>query len=45
MNFSRSRGKISEKKCAFIFSKVGSKKSWETTEEKVGLRQAEILKF
>jgi hypothetical protein len=28
-----------------IFSKVGSKESLGTTEEKVGLRQAEILKF
>jgi hypothetical protein len=45
MNFSMSRKKISENKCASIFSKVSSKESWETTEEKVGLRQAEILKF
>jgi hypothetical protein len=45
MNFSRSRGKISEKKCASIFSKVGSKKSWGSPEEKVGLRQPDILKF
>jgi hypothetical protein len=45
MNFSRSRGKISEKKCALIFSKVCSKESWENTEEKVGLRQPDILKF
>jgi hypothetical protein len=45
MNFSRSRGKISEKKCASIFSKVGSKESWGNTEEKIGLRQPDILKF
>jgi hypothetical protein len=45
MNLSRSREKISEKKCALIFSKVGSKKSLENTEEKVDLRQVEILKF
>jgi hypothetical protein len=45
MNFSRSREKISGKKSASIFSKVGSKESWENTEEKVGLRQADILKF
>jgi hypothetical protein len=45
MNFSRSREKISENECALIFSKVGLKESWENTEEKVGLRQAEILKF
>jgi|TARA_B110000971_G_scaffold141950_1_gene145103 hypothetical protein len=45
MNFSRSREKISEKKCASIFSKVGSKESWGNTEEKVGLRQPDILKF
>jgi hypothetical protein len=45
MNFSRSSGKISEKKWASIFSKVGSKESWENTEEKVGLRQPVILKF
>jgi hypothetical protein len=34
-----------QKKCASISSKVGLKESWGTTEEKVGLRQAEILKF
>jgi hypothetical protein len=45
MNFSRSREKISKKKCASFFSKVGSKESWENTEEKVGLRQPDILKF
>ena len=45
MNFSSSREKISEIKCASIFAKLGSKESWKTTEEKVGLRQAEILKF
>jgi hypothetical protein len=45
MNFSRSREKIFEKKCASIFSKVGSKESYGNTEEKIGLRQAEILKF
>jgi hypothetical protein len=45
MNFSRSREKISERKCALILSKEGSKESWENTEEKVGSRQAEILKF
>jgi hypothetical protein len=45
MNFSRSRENISAKKCASIFSKVGPKESWKNTEEKVGLRQAEILKF
>jgi hypothetical protein len=45
MNFSRSREKFFEKKCASIFSKVGSKESFETTEEKVDQRQAETLKF
>jgi hypothetical protein len=45
MNFSRSREKISRKKCASIFLLVGSKESWENTEEKVGLRQPNILKF
>jgi hypothetical protein len=45
MNFSRSSGKISEKKCASIFSKVGSKGSWGNTEEKVGLSQVDIWKF
>ena len=43
MNFSRSRGKISEKKCASIFSKVGSKESWGNTKEKVGVRQPNII--
>jgi hypothetical protein len=38
MNFSRSREKLLEKKCASIFSKVGSKESQENTENKVGLR-------
>jgi hypothetical protein len=33
------------KKSASIFSKKGSKESWGNTEEKVGLRQAEILNF
>jgi hypothetical protein len=42
MNFSRSREKNSEKKCA---SKVGSKESWGNTEKKFGLRQPDILKF
>jgi hypothetical protein len=45
MNFSRSCEKNFQKKCASIFSKVGSKESWGTTEEKVGLRQSDILKF
>jgi hypothetical protein len=45
MNFSRSRGKISDKKCASMFSKVGSKESWGNTEEKVGLLQPDILEF
>jgi hypothetical protein len=45
MNFLRSHENISKKKCASIFSKVGSKESWGNTEEKVGLRQTEILKF
>jgi hypothetical protein len=45
MNFSRARGKISKEKCASIFPKVGSKESSKNTEEKVGLRQAEVLKF
>jgi hypothetical protein len=45
MNFSRSREKIFGKKSASIFSKVGSKESWRNTEEKVGLRQPDILKF
>jgi hypothetical protein len=44
MNFSMSRGKISEKKCASIFSKESSKESWGNTEEKVGLRQLDISK-
>jgi hypothetical protein len=34
-----------KRKCAPIFSKVGSKESQENTEDKVGLRQADILKF
>jgi hypothetical protein len=33
------------KKCAPIFSKVGSKESQENTKDKVGLRQADILNF
>ena len=37
--------KISEKKSASIFSKVGSKESQWNTDEKVGLRQVDILKF
>jgi hypothetical protein len=37
--------KISEKKTALIFSKVGSKESQWNTDEKVGLRQGHILKF
>ena len=37
--------KISEKKSASIFSKVGSKESQWNTDEKVGLRQDDILKF
>jgi hypothetical protein len=45
MNFSRSHEEISEKKCASIISKVGSKESWENIQEKVGLRQPYILKF
>jgi hypothetical protein len=45
MNFSRSSEKIFEKKCASIFSKVGSKERWGNTEVKVGLRQPDILKF
>ena len=45
MNFSRSREKISEKKCASIFSKVGSKESHENTDQKIGLRQDDILTF
>jgi hypothetical protein len=45
MNFSRSRENIFDKKGASIFSKVGSKKSYGNTEEKIGLCQAEILKF
>jgi hypothetical protein len=36
---------IAEKKWASIFSKVDSKESWRNTEEKVGLRQPDILKF
>jgi hypothetical protein len=38
MNFSGSRGKISEKKCALIFSKESLKESWGNTAEKIGLR-------
>jgi hypothetical protein len=45
MNFSRSREKICEKTWASIFSKVGSKENWKNTEEKVGLRQAEIFMY
>jgi hypothetical protein len=45
MNFSSSREKISETKCASIFLKVGSKVSHENTGKKVGLRQKDILKF
>ena len=37
--------KISEKKSASIFSKVGAKESQWNTDEKVGLRQVDILKF
>jgi hypothetical protein len=43
--FFKVTGKISEKKYASIFSKVGSKESWGNTEEKVCLRQPDILKF
>jgi hypothetical protein len=45
MNFSRSRGKISEKKCNSIILKVGSNESWGNTGEKIGLRQPDILKY
>jgi hypothetical protein len=45
MNFSRSREIFFEEKCALIFSKVGSKESQSNTEEKVGLRKSDILKF
>jgi hypothetical protein len=45
MNFPSSREKFFEKKCASIFSKVGSKESQGNTEEKVGLRQPDFLKF
>ena len=44
INFWRSHEKISEKKCASIFSKEVSKESPENTDKKVGLRQ-EIFKF
>jgi hypothetical protein len=43
--FVRSREKVSGKKCASIFLKVGSKESLMITEEKFGSRQAEMLKF
>ena len=45
MNFSRSREKISQKKCAPIFFKVSSKESHKNTDQKVGLRQEDNLKF
>jgi hypothetical protein len=45
MNFSSSRENFFEKKCASILSKVGSKESQGNTEEKVGSRQFDILKF
>jgi hypothetical protein len=45
MNFSRSREKISEKKGASIFLKLGSKESQYNTDEKTGLRQVDILKL
>jgi hypothetical protein len=45
MNFSRSREKNSQKKCASILSKVCPKESLGNTEKKVGLRQTDISKF
>jgi hypothetical protein len=36
MNFSRSRKKISEKKCASFFSKTAQKKAGETMKRKLG---------
>jgi hypothetical protein len=45
MNLSRSCGKISERKCASIFSIGGSEESWGNTVGKVGLRRPVILKF
>jgi hypothetical protein len=44
MIFLGSQEKIFEKS-ALIFSKVGSKESHKNTDQKVGLRQSEILKF
>jgi hypothetical protein len=43
--FSKSREKFFLKKFATIFLKEGSKESWGNTEEKVGLRQPDILTF
>jgi hypothetical protein len=34
-----------QKKCASMFSKEGSKESHENTDQKVGLRQDDILTF
>jgi hypothetical protein len=45
MNFSRSLEKNSEKKCASIFSTVGSKESKRQTAETVGLRQPDFSSF
>ena len=45
MNFLKSREKNFEKKCASIFSKVGSEESQGNTKDKSGLRQPDILKF
>jgi hypothetical protein len=45
MNFSMSREEISEKKCASIFEKVGSKESLKNSDQKIGLRQSNILRF
>ena len=44
-DFSKKNRKISRKKFALIFSQGGSKESQLNTEQKVGLRQANILKF
>jgi hypothetical protein len=45
MNFLGSDEKHSEKKSASIFPTVGSRETHENTDQKVGLRQSEILKF
>jgi hypothetical protein len=45
MNFSRSRKKVPKKNVLQFFRKLGSKESWGTTEDKVTLRQPDILKF